>query len=162
MEQSKPPDIPFFDNNHMKEVEDYVNNYSNNEVECSINHDLCNAPITTEEVELHLHKLKNNKAAGYDNLIGEFLKYSSEDTTLALCALFNKIFDVGEWPENWSIGLISPIHKKESINICDNYRKITVMPVIGRVLESILNTRLIYKNSITDIDDPLQFGFKQN
>ncbi len=58
--------------------------------------------------------------------------------------------------------MISPIHKKGSQNIEDNFRKITVMPVLAKVFKSILNSRLTFRNSTLEIDDNLQFGFKQN
>jgi hypothetical protein len=36
------------------------------------------------------------------------------------------------------------------------------MPVLGKVLESVLNERLIFKNKVMAIDDPLQFGFMEH
>jgi hypothetical protein len=36
------------------------------------------------------------------------------------------------------------------------------MPVVGKLLESIINTRLKFKNIVLDLDDNLQFGFKEN
>ena len=36
------------------------------------------------------------------------------------------------------------------------------MPAIGKVFESILNSRLTYRNMVLDLDDKLQFGFKEN
>jgi hypothetical protein len=120
-----------------------------------------NKPLSREEIEVHLKKLKNNKAAGYDGILSEFIKYAPENIVDMLYVLFNCIYDKGEWPDEWATGIISPIHKKESINVPDNYRKVTVMPVIGKVLESILNSRLVYHNIVLSLDDPLQFGFKE-
>jgi hypothetical protein len=36
------------------------------------------------------------------------------------------------------------------------------MPAIGKVLESILNSRLVFRNLTLHVDDPYQFGFKAN
>ncbi len=36
------------------------------------------------------------------------------------------------------------------------------MPVLGKVLESILNSRLVFRNLTLEMDDPFQFGFKSN
>ena len=88
----------------------------------------------------------------------EFFKYAPENFTDFIFVVFNAIFDRGEWPKDWALGLINPVHEKGSINVSDNYRKITVMPVVGKVLESISNLRLVHKNIVPDIDDPLQFG----
>ena len=62
------------------------------------------------------------------------------------------MFDRGDWPSKWAEGIITPVHKKASINVPDNYRKITVMPVLGKVFEFILNSRLtfrIYHSALT-------------
>ncbi len=36
------------------------------------------------------------------------------------------------------------------------------MPVLGKILESILNSRLVFRNMMIEIDDSCQFGFKAN
>ncbi len=36
------------------------------------------------------------------------------------------------------------------------------MPILGKVLESILNSRLVFRNLTLEMDDPFQFGFKAN
>ncbi len=36
------------------------------------------------------------------------------------------------------------------------------MPALGKVFESILNSRLTYTNVVLDLDDKFQYGFKEN
>ena len=157
-----PPELNYFNKHQMREIEELLNlslsELMSTDID-SIENDICNAPIRQEEVIIHLRKLKNKKAPGYDGIVGEFLKFAPENIVEILYLVFNAILDRGEWPEQWATGLISPVHKKGCINECDNYRKITVMPVIGKVLESILNSRLVQKNVVLNIDDPFQFGF---
>ena len=166
--QVYPPEMESFDTKHMEEIKDFVTHYDINKDHLScrfdpqISQEICDAPITPEEVKVHLNKLKNNKAAGNDGLIAEFIKYAPDKIISVLCSTFNRIFTDGDWPDSWCEGLISPIHKKDSINKTDNYRKVTVMPVLGKLLESILNTRLQYKNVVLELDDNHQFGFKEN
>ena len=74
--------------------------------------------------------------------MAEFIKYATEDVDMILYALFNVIFDKEDWPDDWALGIINPLHKRESLNVPDNYRKIKIMPVLGKLLELILNTRL--------------------
>ncbi len=167
-EQVNPPATNYFDNIHMDEIKQFVDSFNSapqeklSEKNCIITDDICNSPITMDEILTHLHKLKNHKAAGADGLSGEFLKYIPDEIALTLHTLFNSILDRGEWPTKWAEGLITPVHKKASINNTDNYRKITVMPVIGKVLESIMNARLVFRNITLNTDDPFQFGFKEN
>lgn len=86
--------------------------------------------------------MKNNKAPGYDGLVGEFFKYSVDELHNPLYILFNYIFDTGQYPKILAEGIIHPVHKKGSQNETDNYRKITVMSVLGKIFESIVNNRL--------------------
>ena len=129
-------------------IEDLINKFDKNCVSEPLSDDIFNSPITIDEIKYHVKKLKNNKAAGHDGLIAEFIKFGTDEVISALCIIYNTILDTGERPEQWALGLISPVHKKASINICVNYRKVTVMPVLGKILEAILNSRLIFHNQV--------------
>ena len=72
-------------------------------------------------------------------------------------ASFNNILSTGDYPDKWVQGAITPIHKSGSKSCADNYRRISVMPALGRLFESILNT-----NEVCIDDDPCQAGFKRN
>lgn len=65
----------------------------------------------------------------------------------------------GDLPAQWSVGIINPLHKKECKFDPSNYRKITVLVTLGKLFESILNSRLKSKNSLCNDDDPFQTGF---
>ena len=99
--------------------------------------DALNGPIRIEEIKIALKKTKNKKAAGTDGLVSEFLKYSNGHIDGPLTALFNYVFNSGEYPDQWSEGLINPIHKKESKTDPGNYRKVTLLPALGKVFDII-------------------------
>ena len=81
---------------------------------------------------------------------------------LLLEASFNNILSTGDYPDKWVQGAITPIHKSGSKLCAENYRGISVMPASGKLFESILETRLSYKNEVCIDDDPCQAGFKRN
>lgn len=56
--------------------------------------------------------------------------------------LFNKIFEIGYFPEKWSEGFIIPIFKKGDTNEVSNYRGITLLSTLGKLFTRILNNRL--------------------
>ena len=139
--QTSPPNTEYFNQEFMSNCINFIRKYQNDEIEIDINHDtgkleisdeICNSPISMEEIQTHLNKLKNNKAPGIDGIPGEFLKNASDDLCPTLYLLYNSIFDSCDWPSKWAEGLINPVHKKGSINVTDNYRKITVMPALGK------------------------------
>ena len=57
--------------------------------------------------------------------------------------LFNLIFDSGESPDSWTLGIIKAIYKnKGDPNDPDNYRATTLVSSLGKLFTSILNSRL--------------------
>ena len=89
-------------------------------------------------------------------------KHGSNELLPALVLLFNNIIANGEYPSSWATGIIHPVHKKAAHNVPDNYRKVTVMPCIGKLFESVLNNRLSFKNDVCYDNDPFQAGFRSN
>ena len=123
--------------------------------------DCLNAPVSEEEIINALKNTKNKKAVGSDGLASEFFKYSGGHLNGPLSALFNYILNSGEYPDQWSEGLINPIHKKKSKSDPGNYRKVTVLPALGKLFDTIINSRLTSMKEFLETNDPLQFGFKK-
>ena len=158
--QVYPPTCSHFDQDHMLEINNKISQIMLfDEVSDTIGIKICDSQITESEVALHLKKLKNNKAAGLDGISGDFYKCVADEMTVPFCAIFNYIFNKGEYPSQWAEGLINALHKKGDFSNPDNYRKITITVAMAKVFDSILNARLYFKNEALDIDDPFQFGF---
>ena len=104
---------------------------------------ILNSPITEEEIEKSLRKLKNNKSSGDDMIVNEYLKHSFSVMSQVFVKLFNIIFDSGTIPENWLSGNIIPLFKnKGNKHDPSNFRPITVISCFGKLFTSILNSRL--------------------
>ena len=63
----------------------------------------------------------------------------------ALVLLFNTIITNGEYPSSWATGIIHTVHEKADHKVHDNYRKVSVIPCIGKLFESVPNNRLSLK-----------------
>jgi exonuclease III len=98
--------------------------------------------ITIEEIQNAINELKLGKAAGPDNISGELLKASASFILPTLLKVFNYILSNGTFPTQWAEGTISPIHKKASKLLPDNYRGITVSSSLGKVFGIVMNNRL--------------------
>ena len=94
--------------------------------------DELNVTIPLEEIRKGIKQLRNGASAGPDLMLNEFLKHtgSSNGLLIYLHHLFNKIFEIGYFPENWSEGHIVPIFKKGDKNEVSNYRGITLLGIV--------------------------------
>ena len=78
-----------------------------------------------------------------------------------LTALLNCIFHVSDLPYSLKLGLLTPIFKKKGSNTDPkNYRGITVLPILSKLLESILREGI--KPNIDVTQNPMQRGFTKN
>lgn len=59
-----------------------------------------------------------------------------------ILSLFNRIYELGYFPDSWSEGFVVPLHKKGSLNDVNNYRGITLLSTLGKLFTRVLNNRL--------------------
>jgi hypothetical protein len=122
------------------DVLDYVENVT--EEELHVMFEELDSYITAEEIERSIKHLKHGKSAGLDKVINELFVHGASVLSPYLEVLFNKLLDTGNFPRQWSEGLIVPIHKKGSIHMPENYRGITLLSVFGKLFTHVLNNRL--------------------
>ena len=122
---------------------------------------ILNKPITEEEIRTCISKLQNHKAPGIDNIINEYIT-TTEDILMPVCIrVFNIIFMNGIFPDVWSKGIIVPIYKKGDKTNPDNYRGITLLSCLGKLLPSIINDRITKFVENSSILFEVQAGFRK-
>ena len=73
----------------------------------------------------------------------KFLKDISGTISQALCELFNKSFSKGVFPDHMKLAMVTPIYKGKSKLEVSNYRPVSVLPILSKVLEKINFNRLV-------------------
>lgn len=116
--------------------------------------------ILVDEKEVHkiLTKLETSKAIGPDGIPSKILKDFADELTHPITELFNQSLTSGKVPSDWKRANIIPVYKKEDRRIVKNYRPISLLPVISKVLE-----RCIYNKIIEFIKPKItkdQYGFQ--
>ena len=112
------------------------------------------------DVIKHLKALNPTKAPGPDLVPTAVLKIHAEALAPSITKLFNTSLTQGKIPTLWKQANIIPIHKKGSPYQASNYRPISLLPTISKVLE-----RCIYDKIIAHIIPKLanqQHGFLRN
>ena len=93
-------------------------------------------------MEAAVKTLKEGKAAGVDNIPGELIKAGGDDMISALTNICNRIWQTGEWPTPWTQSLIITLPKKGNLQLCQNYRTISLISHPSKVMLRIILNRL--------------------
>ena len=91
--------------------------------------------ITVELIDIR--KLHLGKASGPDELSGEHLIHAHPLLVIHICLLFRGIAMHGYVPSEFGRGIIVPLLKDKlgNVNDLNNYRGITLIPIISKLFE---------------------------
>ena len=100
-------------------------------------------PTTSFEVFNLISGLKNTKSTGKDNISAYFLKVAAKVIAAPLAQLFNYTFLLGIFPASLKIAKIIPIYKSGDKSDVSNYRSISILSPISKILEKLIHVRTI-------------------
>jgi hypothetical protein len=126
-----------------------------------INCEQLNVDITLVEVQQAFKKLKQHKAASIDGIKLEFLLDTAFALQQPLLIAFNKILREGYY-ESLSVGIIHAWYKGGDCSQFDNYRGITVGPVLAKVFAMILESRINQWAETNDLRAKGHAGFRKD
>ena len=103
-------------------------------------HCLTMMTCTVDMIDECVRKLMRGKASGHDDLTVEHVQNSHPVLTVLLSLLFNMVICHGMVPDDFGKGIIIPLIKNSEGNkrSSDNYRGITLSPVLSKLFEMIL------------------------
>ena len=100
-------------------------------------------PISAEEIINIVRAFVTNKATGHDQIPAKILKWSIELLAPLLAGIFDSFIEKGEYPEEFKIARVVALHKKGPKNDSDNYRPISILTQLNKILEKIIHTKLM-------------------
>lgn len=118
--------------------------------------------MNTDETEVYniLMNLKNDSAPGWDNVPTKFLKLVSNKIVPLITHLANLCLNKGAFPRSLKQAVVTPVHKSGSRDDINNYRPISVLCSLSKIIEKLINVRLVsYLNKYNILADS-QYGFR--
>ena len=122
----------------------------------------CIPSISENFVRTSLQQLSTSKATGLDDLSSFFLKIAAPSISPSLTAVFNLSISSGVFPDLWKIAKVSPLHKDGSLFDRSNYRPISVLAVLSKILERHVHQTFYYFLSQHELLLDSQFGFRSS
>lgn len=104
--------------------------------------------------------MRNASATGSDNLSVLTLKHVKNFIAVPLTHIFNRCLLSGIFPEALKTAIITPIHKANDRKCVGNYRPISILSHISKLLEKCIKSRLMKYLQNNNLISKNQFGFQ--
>ena len=137
-----------------KKYSDYLTNPANNSFFIS--------PTHSTEIKNIIIALDVSKSTDIYNISTKFIKLLEPKISNILCHLFNESFQSGEVPNMLKYAFVLPLHKGGSKLEVSNYRPVSILPILSKVLEKLMQNRLNKYLEDNKIIYNHQFGFQKN
>ena len=115
--------------------------------------------VTLEEIMKILKSIPNDKATGYDMLPVKLIKSAAESIIQPLTYIINQSLMTGNVPTVWKIARVTALHKGGP-NVLNNFRPISILPVLSKILERVAFNQLYYYLNSNDLINVYQSGFR--
>ena len=117
-------------------------------------------PISEQTVLKCLLRLSPSKSTADVSYSNRILRECAPIITPSLAYLFNLSVASSSFPEAWKEATVIPLYKNRGSTASPtNYRPVSLLPSIGKVLDSIQSRRLLQYPVRHNLINPHQFGF---
>ena len=79
-----------------------------------------------------------NKAGGGDGISAELFQILKDDAVKVLHTIYQQIWKIQQWPQDWKRSFFIPIPKKGNAKACSNYHTIALISHASKVMLKIL------------------------
>lgn len=104
--------------------------------------------------------IKNKKSSGYDDISIDLLKNLPDNALYVLCECFNVSFLTGIFPDCLKKAIVVPLHKGGELDNACNYRPISLLSTLSKIVEKLVKRRMLEYLSRHNIISDTQFGFQ--
>ena len=115
--------------------------------------------LTHADIHSVIKLLDKSKATGPDMIHNKLLIATVDIIIEPLTILFNCCLNEGIFPNIWKIAHVTPLHKEGPENLCNNYRPISLLSCVGKVLEQCVYSRVLNYLKVNNIITQSQSGF---
>ena len=109
---------------------------------CRCDNTLFFSPTDEKEIESCIKSLPSKTSSGHDGISNVLLKGIVHVVKKPLVVAFNKSLSEGIFPNSMKIAEIVPLYKSKDKCQLANYRPISLLPVMSKVLEKLVHKRL--------------------
>ena len=121
--------------------------------------ELQNFQITEDDVLKELKALYPNKSPGVDGVHPRVLKELAQELVKPITILMKKSLESESLPAHWLQAVVTPIFKKGSKSMPENYRPVSLTCMLCKILEKLIVKIIIQHIKDNELATPRQHGF---
>jgi len=103
--------------------------------------------------------VRKKKATGDNDVPGDVLKLLGEGGLKIMTKLINTVYEIGEWPKDFTELTMIALKKKPQATKCSEHRTISLIAHTAKIVAKILTRRI--ERKIEDVLGKDQFGFRR-
>ncbi|MCG7868088.1 MAG: reverse transcriptase family protein [Candidatus Thiodiazotropha taylori] len=116
--------------------------------------------ISDQDVKDSISLLKVNKAPGPDLISPKLIKEGVDQLKAPLREIYNKSLHLQQFPDPWKDANVTPVYKKDSPTNPSNYRPISLLSCLGKLMERCIHKHISNYLKQNNIITPFQSGFQ--
>ncbi len=118
------------------------------------------APTDPDEIKKIILLFKPKKSSGDDGISMQLLRWICNSCSIPIATLVNRSLEQGIVPDAMKLAKVIPIFKAKNKETFTNYRPISLLPNISKVLEKVVHRRLYSFLEKNKILYEKQYGFR--
>ena len=99
-------------------------------------------PVDEEFINKQIDRLNVKKATGHDGISSKILKLARPVIVKPITNLINLTIECSNFLDNAKNAMVTSLHKKNSNLDKENYRPVSILPVISKIYEMAINEQL--------------------
>jgi hypothetical protein len=117
--------------------------------------------VSEHQVLEAINRLKNKASTGLDQVNSRVLKAGGSVLVLPLWFIINSSISSGKFPKRWKQSKLVPLHKKGDTHEVENYRPVSNLCVISKVMEMVVHDQISKHCQKEGIIPTSQHGFQK-
>lgn len=118
-------------------------------------------PTDIYEVRGIILGLRTRSASGWDRITTTILKQNINSLVPPITHLCNLSLETGKFPDIFKRAVVCPVYKTGNKNEPTNYRPISLLSNLSKILEKIVNKRIVKYLQNKNLLSDSQFGFRE-
>ena len=118
------------------------------------------SPISLQSLRSVLFSMKNSSATGSDGVSIRILKLCFDAIGHVLLFILNSCLTTCEFPDSWKHSIVHPIHKSGNPSDPSNFRPISIVPAVAKVVEKVAQQQLYSYMAGNHLFSSSQHGFR--